>query len=68
MMKGGFYGLRPKQLTLVLAATAFTVVIFFGWAKNPIIFSVVPPQSHLKLPTGLPLHNHVARFLSNFEC
>lgn len=52
-MKGGFYGLRAKQLILFLAAVAFTVIIFFGWVKTPIIFSVVPPQSHvLKIPPG----------------
>ncbi|KAK1377850.1 Trichome birefringence-like [Heracleum sosnowskyi] len=44
-MKGIFYGLSTKQLTLFLAAVAFTTILLVGWAKIPIVSSLTPSQS-----------------------
>lgn len=50
-MKGGYNGLRAKQLSLFLMAVFCTSILFFGWAKSPIFSSLIPPKSRvLKLP------------------
>ncbi|WOH11352.1 hypothetical protein DCAR_0830834 [Daucus carota subsp. sativus] len=43
-MKGSFYGLSTKQITLFLAAVAFTTILLIGWAKAPIVSSLIPSQ------------------------
>lgn len=43
-MKGGFYGLRGKQLSLILIAFACTSIIIWGWDKTPLLTSLLPPQ------------------------
>lgn len=54
-MKGSFYGLSTKQLALFLAAVAFTIILLVGWAKAPIVSSLIPSQiGVLKLLPGLP--------------
>lgn len=53
-MKGSFYGLSTKQLTLFLAAVALTTILLVGWAKAPIVSSLIPSQGGvLKLLPGL---------------
>ncbi|KAL8093854.1 protein trichome birefringence-like 14 isoform X2 [Apium graveolens] len=50
-MKGGYNGLRAKQLSLFLMAVFCTSILLFGWAKSPIFSSLIPPKSRvLKLP------------------
>lgn len=43
-MKGSFYGLSTKQLTLFLAAVAFTIILLTGWTNAPIVSSLIPSQ------------------------
>lgn len=61
-MKGSFYGLSTKQITLFLAAVAFTTILLIGWANAPIVSSLIPSQAGvLKLLPGLPPDTHVVR-------
>ncbi|KAK1354956.1 Trichome birefringence-like [Heracleum sosnowskyi] len=50
-MKGGYNGLRAKQLSLFLMAVFCTSILIFAWAKSPIFSSLIPPKNRvLKLP------------------
>ncbi|XP_031372744.1 protein trichome birefringence-like 14 isoform X1 [Punica granatum] len=44
MMKANFYGLRGKQLSLVLVALVCTTILVWTWEKNPIVSNFLPPQ------------------------
>lgn len=46
-MKGGYSGLRAKQLSLFLMAVFCTSILIFGWAKSPIFSSLIPPKSRV---------------------
>ena len=52
-MKGGYNGLRAKQLSLFLMAVFCTSILIFGWVKSPIFASLSPPKSRVvNLPPG----------------
>uniref|UniRef100_A0A5B6ZRH2 Uncharacterized protein n=1 Tax=Davidia involucrata TaxID=16924 RepID=A0A5B6ZRH2_DAVIN len=46
-MKGGFYGLKAKQLSLFLITLVCTTILIWAWDKTPLLTSLLPPQSHL---------------------
>ncbi|WOG94198.1 hypothetical protein DCAR_0313491 [Daucus carota subsp. sativus] len=46
-MKGGYNGLRAKQLSLFLMAVFCTSILIFGWVKSPIFASLIPPKSRV---------------------
>ncbi|XP_063945645.1 protein trichome birefringence-like 14 isoform X1 [Daucus carota subsp. sativus] len=53
-MKGGYNGLRAKQLSLFLMAVFCTSILIFGWVKSPIFASLIPPKSRVvNLPPGM---------------
>ncbi|PSS15454.1 Protein trichome birefringence-like [Actinidia chinensis var. chinensis] len=64
-MKGGFYGLRGKQISLILVALVCTTVLIWGWEKTPILTSLLPPQGRLsqfspEILMGAPTVNTIA--------
>ncbi|XP_030469809.1 protein trichome birefringence-like 14 [Syzygium oleosum] len=44
-MKGSFYGLRGKQLSLVLITIVCMSILVWAWEKNPLRTSFVRPQN-----------------------
>ncbi|XAR67195.1 hypothetical protein NMG60_11013669 [Bertholletia excelsa] len=46
-MKGSFYGLRGKKISLILIALVCTSVLIWSWDKSPLLASLLPPQGHL---------------------
>ncbi|KAK9275979.1 hypothetical protein L1049_023255 [Liquidambar formosana] len=46
-MKGGFYGLRGKQFSLILIALVCTTLLIWAWEKTPLLTSILPPQGRL---------------------
>lgn len=46
-MKGGFYGLMGKQISLILIALVCTTIFIWAWEKNPILSSLLPPEDRL---------------------
>ncbi|XP_062091178.1 protein trichome birefringence-like 16 [Humulus lupulus] len=52
-MKGGFYGLRAKELSLVTILLMCTTVFVLTWKRTPLL-TTFPPQGGLQLtPVGL---------------
>nr|DAD49161.1 TPA_asm: hypothetical protein HUJ06_019098 [Nelumbo nucifera] len=51
-MKGGFHGLRAKQLSLSLIALVCTFVFIWAWEKTPLLTSLLPPQSRFSMPSS----------------
>ncbi|KAM1605712.1 hypothetical protein PS2_026417 [Malus domestica] len=48
-MKGCFYGLKGKHLSLVTIVLLCTAILIWGWKKTPILTNLVPPQTRLHL-------------------
>ncbi|KAL5704501.1 hypothetical protein ACHQM5_022922 [Ranunculus cassubicifolius] len=44
-MKGGFYGLRSKQISLTLIAFICATIFLWAWDKTSLLATVNPPQS-----------------------
>ena len=55
-MKGAFYGLRGKELSLVTILLMCTAVFILTWKRTPLL-STFPSQGGLQLnPSGLPIY------------
>ncbi|PIA27619.1 hypothetical protein AQUCO_07600055v1 [Aquilegia coerulea] len=64
-MKGGFYGLRGKQISLTLIALICTSIVIWAWDKTPLLATFLPPQSQLLKPSpeiimGVPVTNSIS--------
>ncbi|KAE7998426.1 hypothetical protein FH972_002971 [Carpinus fangiana] len=63
-MKGGFYGLRAKELSLITIALMCTTFFIWAWQKTALLTSLMPPQPLLKLSpdiiVGKPLPSLVS--------
>ncbi|XP_038699447.1 protein trichome birefringence-like 16 [Tripterygium wilfordii] len=46
-MKGGFFGLRGKELSFILIIFVCTTILIWAWEKTPILTAVLPPKSRL---------------------
>ncbi|RVW44098.1 Protein trichome birefringence-like 16 [Vitis vinifera] len=46
-MKGGFYALRGKQLSLILLVLVCTTILIWAWEKTPLLTTLLPPQNRL---------------------
>ncbi|KAF9616067.1 hypothetical protein IFM89_028533 [Coptis chinensis] len=63
-MKGGFYGLRGKQISLILIALICTTIIIWAWDGTPLLATFLPPQSPLLKPSpeiivGVPVTSSI---------
>ncbi|CAB4318493.1 unnamed protein product [Prunus armeniaca] len=48
-MKGSFYGLKGKHLSLITIVLMCTAILIWGWEKTPLLTNLVPPQTLLEL-------------------
>lgn len=69
-MKGGFYGLRGRELTLITIVFMGASFLFWAWEKTPLLTSLMPQQTGFQLSPdplvskplpglvspGLPIH------------
>lgn len=56
-MKGGFYGLRGKEISLILIALVCTSILIWAWENTPLLATFLPPQSQvLQLSPETPIH------------
>ncbi|XP_058214294.1 protein trichome birefringence-like 16 isoform X1 [Rhododendron vialii] len=64
-MKGGFYGLMGKQISLILIALVCSTILIWAWEKTPLLSPLLPPEDRLlqlspetllRVPTALKPH------------
>ncbi|KAA8534762.1 hypothetical protein F0562_029796 [Nyssa sinensis] len=60
-MKGGFYGLKAKELSLILIALVCTSILIWAWEKTPVLTSLLPPR----LSPGIVLNTPHASSVSS---
>lgn len=55
-MKVGFNGLKGKEISLISIVLMSATIILWSWEKTPGLTALLPPQTPLRLSTGiLPL-------------
>ncbi|KAL6222072.1 hypothetical protein ACLB2K_005464 [Fragaria x ananassa] len=52
-MKGGFNGLKGKQISLITIVLMSTTILLWAWEKTPLLTTVVPPETRLQLSPEL---------------
>lgn len=66
-MKGGFYGLKVTQVSLILIAFVCIAVLGLAWTKTSLLTSLNPPQNHvLRLSPGVYLETYSSTFFKLF--
>ncbi|KAF6153308.1 hypothetical protein GIB67_003498 [Kingdonia uniflora] len=50
-MKGGLYGLRRKQISLILISLFCTSIVLWEWERSPFLIKFIPPQNHVLRPS-----------------
>lgn len=48
-MKGGFYGLRGREISLITVVLMCSTFLFWAWKRTPPLNSLVPHQTQLQL-------------------
>ncbi|XP_015889015.2 protein trichome birefringence-like 16 isoform X1 [Ziziphus jujuba] len=64
-MKGSFYGLRVKELSLITIILMCVTIVIWTWEKTPSLGSFVPPQTRLQLSTEIPRAAPIAELVSS---
>lgn len=70
-MKGGFHGLKGKQISLITIVLMSTTILMWAWEKTPLLTTLVPSETRLQVSPGLspvvffsPLWTEFIDFLS----
>ncbi|KAI4335192.1 hypothetical protein L6164_013862 [Bauhinia variegata] len=63
-MKGGFYGLKGKEISLISIVLMSTTVIIWSWEKTPSLTSFLPSQKQLQLSSDILMSNPVVNLLA----
>lgn len=51
-MKGGFNGLKGKQISLITIVLMSTTILLWAWEKTPLLTTLVPAETRLQLSPG----------------
>ncbi|XP_041006084.1 protein trichome birefringence-like 16 [Juglans microcarpa x Juglans regia] len=63
-MKGGFSGLRGRELSLITIVLMCTAFLFWAWEKTPPLTNLMPPETRLRLSPDDLVSKPVASLLS----
>lgn len=63
-MKGGFLGLRARELSLITIVLMCTTFLIWAWEKTPILTAFMPPQTQLQLSPDILASKPVASLVA----
>ncbi|PRQ19250.1 hypothetical protein RchiOBHm_Chr7g0215131 [Rosa chinensis] len=58
-MKGGFNGLKGKQISLITIVLMSTTILMWTWEKTPLLTTLVPAETETRLQVSSELRDVV---------